>query len=197
MRKKIQIYISLLVIMSGFFLTASCAKKAVQAEATAHEESTAAKEPAAIVDSDADVQKQTEPEIRQSQLAEQAAKDEEKESVYAVAAQTFMNEDIYFDFDTSSLGETAKDLLSQKAEWLRMNPDASVIIEGHCDERGTNAYNIALGDRRAESAKSYLVNLGIDAIQLSKISYGEERPIDMGKDEEAMAKNRRVHFVVE
>jgi len=113
------------------------------------------------------------------------------------AMQMFMNEDVYFDFDSSAVGDMAKNVLSRKAEWLRMTPDASVIIEGHCDARGTSAYNIALGDRRAESAKSFLLDLGIDANQLSTISYGEERPVDMGKNEEAWAKNRRAHFIVE
>ena len=90
-----------------------------------------------------------------------------------------------------------KDVLARKAEFLRMAQDASVIIEGHCDERGTSAYNIALGDRRAESAKAFLLDLGIDANQLTTISYGEERPVDTGMKEESWAKNRRAHFVVE
>jgi peptidoglycan-associated lipoprotein len=111
--------------------------------------------------------------------------------------QMFMNEDVYFDFDSSALGDLAKNVLPRKAEWLRMNMDASIIIEGHCDERGTSAYNIALGDRRAESAKAFLLYLGIDANRLTTISYGEERPVDMGKNEESWAKNRRDHFVVE
>ena len=83
------------------------------------------------------------------------------------------------------------------ADWLRANPQATVTIEGHCDERGTSAYNIALGDRRAESAKAFLSDLGIDGNQLSTISYGEERPLLNGQNEEAWAKNRRAHFEVE
>jgi peptidoglycan-associated lipoprotein len=78
-----------------------------------------------------------------------------------------------------------------------MDPDASVIIEGHCDERGTNAYNIALGDRRAVSTKVFLLDLGIDANQLSTISYGEERPVDTAQNEEVWAQNRRAHFMIE
>jgi peptidoglycan-associated lipoprotein len=72
-----------------------------------------------------------------------------------------------------------------------------VIIEGHCDERGTSAYNIALGDRRAQSAKVFFVDMGINADQLSTISYGEERPVDATQTEEAWAMNRRAHFVIE
>ena len=140
---------------------------------------------------------QAEEDLRQAQLAEEAAKEAEMERAEMAAMQMFMNEDIYFDFDSSALGDMAKNVLSRKAEWLRMNTDASVIIEGHCDDRGTSAYNIALGDRRAESAKAFLLDLGIDANQLSSISYGEERPVDTGMNEESWAKNRRVHFVVE
>ena len=73
----------------------------------------------------------------------------------------------------------------------------SVIIEGHCDDRGTNEYNLALGEKRAQSAQSFLVELGIDASRLSTVSYGEERPLDAGTSEEARAKNRRAHFAVE
>ena len=88
-------------------------------------------------------------------------------------------------------------LLVLKSDWLRMNPDASVKIEGHCDERGTTAYNIALGDRRAQSAKAFFVDLGIQPAQLSTISYGEEQPIDTAQNEEAWTKNRRAHFVIQ
>lgn len=107
-----------------------------------------------------------------------------------------MQEDIYYEFDKSNLTPMAQDNLLRKAEWLRENPDATVTIEGHCDERGTNEYNLALGDRRAESAKAFLTDLGIDPLRLTTISYGEERPVDPRSDEEAWAKNRRAHFVV-
>ena len=107
-----------------------------------------------------------------------------------------MQEDIYFDFDKSSLIPAAQDNLMRKAAWLRANPDVTVTIEGHCDERGTNEYNLALGDRRADSSKAFLVDLGIPASRLTTISYGEERPVCAQKDEECWAKNRRANFVV-
>lgn len=107
-----------------------------------------------------------------------------------------MQEDIYFAYDRSFLSPMAQENLRRKAEWLRANPNATVTIEGHCDERGTNEYNLALGDRRAESAKSFLVDLGISAKRLATISYGEERPVDPRSMEEAWSKNRRAHFVV-
>ena len=84
----------------------------------------------------------------------------------------------------------------KKAAWLRANANVTVTIEGHCDERGTNEYNLALGDRRADSAKAFLVDLGIAASRLTTISYGEERPLCTQKTEECWAKNRRDHFVL-
>jgi len=197
MQKNVWKYISLLLIVFSLLFTVSCAKKVVQSEPMIEEKTAVAEEPAGVDDTDLATQEQAEQDLKQSQLAEQAAKEEEEERAKVVAAQMFMNEDIYFDFDSSALGDVAKDLLSQKAEWLRANPNASVIIEGHCDERGTNAYNIALGDSRAESAKYYLFALGVDATKLSKISYGEERPVDPGKGEQSWTKNRRAHFVIE
>ena len=107
-----------------------------------------------------------------------------------------MQEDIYYDFDKSTLKPAAQDNLMKKAAWLRANPNATVTIEGHCDERGTNEYNLALGDRRADSAKAFLVDLGIAASRLTTVSYGEERPVCTQHTEECWAKNRRAHFVL-
>ncbi len=104
---------------------------------------------------------------------------------------------IYFVFDDFSLSEKAKKTLVEDAAWLMNNPQKEIVIEGHCDERGTEEYNIALGERRASSAKKYLINLGVKSSQLSTISYGEEKPADLGNDEEAWAKNRRDEFVVQ
>ena len=114
-----------------------------------------------------------------------------------MARNRFVNEDVYFDFDKATLTPTAQNVLMFKADWLKTNADESVTIEGHCDERGTPEYNLALGERRAQSAKSYLVNLGVDDARMQTISYGEERPVDPGSNEEAWAKNRRAHFSLE
>ena len=105
-------------------------------------------------------------------------------------------EDIHFDFDKSFIREDAKPALQKVAETLKKNPGASLLIEGHCDERGTAEYNIALGERRAASAKSYLVSLGVKGGSLSTVSFGEEKPVDTGHNEEAWAKNRRAHIVL-
>ena len=91
----------------------------------------------------------------------------------------------------------AQETLTRQAKWLRSNSDVKVIIEGHCDERGTNEYNLALGDRRAAATKAFLVDLGISPLRLITISYGEERPLIGGQGEDTWAKNRRAHFAVE
>ena len=103
-------------------------------------------------------------------------------------------DDVYFDFDQADLRPEARERLSQNAAWLRDNPDYRATIEGHCDERGTNEYNLALGERRANAAKSYMVSLGIDGGRLDTISYGEERPVDSANNETAWAMNRNDQF---
>jgi peptidoglycan-associated lipoprotein len=104
--------------------------------------------------------------------------------------------DAFFAFDASTLDEDAQEALRQSATWLRQNPEFRIRIEGHCDERGTEQYNLALGDRRAESAASYLATLGVDRSRISTVSYGEERPFEEASNEEAWAQNRRAHLVL-
>jgi peptidoglycan-associated lipoprotein len=103
--------------------------------------------------------------------------------------------DIHFDFDKSFIREDAKPILSGVADQLRKNKGLRLLIEGHCDERGTSEYNMALGDRRAESARAYLVSLGVPATAISTVSFGKEKPLDPGHNEAAWAKNRRDHIV--
>jgi peptidoglycan-associated lipoprotein len=105
-------------------------------------------------------------------------------------------EDIRFDFDKSTIREDAKPILAKVAGYMKKNPGVKLQIEGHCDERGTAEYNMALGDRRADSARKYLVSLGIPGGALSIISFGEVKPLDPGHTEEAWARNRRAHFVL-
>lgn len=102
---------------------------------------------------------------------------------------------IYFDFDAWVLTTTARETLARNAEWLRKNPNAAVILEGHTDERGSDAYNLALGEQRAKSSLKYLLNLGIDAARMTVVSYGEEKPAVDGHDESAWSSNRRVEFI--
>ncbi len=105
-------------------------------------------------------------------------------------------DDIHFDFDKSFIREDAKPVLAKVADYLKRNSGAKVQIEGHCDERGTAEYNMALGARRAESAKKYLLSLGVKGAALSTVSYGKEKPLDPGHTEDAWAKNRRDHFLL-
>jgi peptidoglycan-associated lipoprotein len=104
--------------------------------------------------------------------------------------------DIYFDYDDHTLSSEARSTLSGNASHLKEMSTMRVTIEGHCDERGTTEYNLALGQRRADAARNYLVDLGIDGSRLSTISYGEERPFETGHDESAWSQNRRAHFRV-
>jgi peptidoglycan-associated lipoprotein len=104
--------------------------------------------------------------------------------------------DVHFGFDRYDLTETARAVLKGNAQWLKANPGVRVQIEGHCDERGTAEYNLALGAKRAETAKEYLVTLGIGAEQFSTISYGEEIPVCREQTEACWEKNRRARFVV-
>lgn len=103
---------------------------------------------------------------------------------------------IYFDFDRFTIREDARPILERNASWLKENLAIKVQVQGHADERGSDEYNLALGERRAQSTRGYLVNLGIDPSRLSTISYGEERPADPHHNEEAWAKNRRAEFVI-
>jgi peptidoglycan-associated lipoprotein len=102
-----------------------------------------------------------------------------------------MSDTVHFETDKSDLSQQDQDILRSQAQWLMKYPDKRVTIEGHCDERGTREYNLALGDRRATAARNFLVSLGIDASRMSTISYGKERPVALGSDEAAWAQNRR------
>lgn len=176
------------------FSVASCAKKKIS---SAPATTTSAEE----------AQRRAEEETRQRELRRRQALQEENlsdESLSremadqrtASAKNIFENEDVYFEFDSIRLAPDAQEILTKKAAWLRANPAATITIEGHCDNRGTNEYNLALGEGRAQSARAFLVDLGIKSSRLNTISYGEERPIDLTPSEQGMAKNRRAHFII-
>jgi peptidoglycan-associated lipoprotein len=193
MRRNIWVILAMLLLIPGLLLTTSCAKKQVQTEAAVEEaveevvEDTAAEDEAA---------REAEMERQKALEAERLAEEEAKR-VAMMALNMFQSEDLYFEFDSAVLTPMSQEVLQRKAEWMNENADGTVIIEGHCDERGTSAYNLALGERRADAAKDFLVNLGVAADRITTISYGEEKPVDPAKNEEAWAKNRRAHFVVE
>ncbi|MFQ5604585.1 MAG: peptidoglycan-associated lipoprotein Pal [bacterium] len=135
-----------------------------------------------------------EPEPAQEEPVEEVAQPQlEAEDIVKKEPVNLMT--IYFDFDRSDLTPDAKATLSTNAYLMQENPEITVLIEGHCDERGTVDYNLALGERRALTAKNYLVSYGIDASRIRIISYGKERPADLGHNPQAWAKNRRAEFL--
>ncbi|MBC2696118.1 MAG: peptidoglycan-associated lipoprotein Pal [Desulfobacteraceae bacterium] len=198
MKKKLWICLCLLLVIPGLMIVTSCAKKTVKVDLdlAQTQEDEAAKLAAEKAKLAAEKAKQEEI-ARQRYLDEKRRQKEAARHKILAARNLFMNEDIYFDFDKSYLKPKTQEVLKRKAEWLRNNPGESVIIEGHCDERGTNGYNLALGDRRAQSAMNFLIDLGIAESRLTTISYGEERPADSRHNEKAWSKNRRDHFVLE
>ena len=172
----------------------ACARKKISSEpavaATAEEEARRRAEEEAK-------QREQQKALQEEELGEENLSQKMAAERTESAKTMFENEDIYFEFDSIRLTPVAQEILKKKADWLRANPTAKVAIEGHCDSRGTNEYNLALGEGRAQSAKAFLVDLGINPSRLNTISYGEERPIDRAQTEEAWAKNRRDHFVIE
>jgi peptidoglycan-associated lipoprotein len=127
---------------------------------------------------------------------QQIAKIDTKDEPARYKEEKGLFEDVYFDFDRYDIRPEAKPVLNNISSWLLKNPDAKLSVEGHCDERGTNEYNLALGDRRAKSARDFLIALGVASKRIEIVSYGEEKPQCTEQTEECWAKNRRAHFVV-
>jgi peptidoglycan-associated lipoprotein len=168
MQKKLWMVVALLLVMPGLLFMVSCQKK---------------------------VAAQAQP-VAKPMEAPKPAPAPAPAPAPVMAAPAFMTERIFFDYDKSALKMEAQALLKKKAEWLKSTPNAKLTIEGNCDERGTAEYNMALGERRAQSAKKFLVDLGIDAKRMTTISYGKERPIDPAHNAAAWTKNRNDGFVV-
>lgn len=111
------------------------------------------------------------------------------------AKRAFYNEDVHFDYDKSIIRADSRQVLQKKAAYMRAHPEVRVIVEGHCDERGSRAYNMALGDRRAKAAKRYLLSLGISKARIKTVSYGKSRPQCRQHNESCWRRNRRAHFI--
>lgn len=110
--------------------------------------------------------------------------------------EIFTNQDIHFDYDRYDLRGDAKQILNDKAGYMQSHPELNIIVEGHCDERGSASYNMALGEKRARAAAAYLQAMGISAARMETVTYGKEKPLVQGHTEEAYAANRRGHFVI-
>jgi len=186
--------IGLIILMVSFLVTVSSCSKNKDSGMDPMEPYPS--EPEVVVEEVDVVQPLTEEEI-QAQMAAQRLQKQEAIRMKEESRMQFVNEDVYFNFDDATLTSDARMTLKQKVSWLRENPGASILIEGHCDERGTAEYNIALGQRRAQSIKMFMVNAGISDSRLSTVSYGEERPVDFANNESAWAKNRRAHFNIQ
>ncbi len=182
-----KITITRLVVML-FVLTllaSGCAKKAVQEEGT-NDTTTQTQE----------VQEQQPADVSDTSVVDNSAYDAAAAARAAERAASQGLVQIHFDFDQYVLTDDAKSTLVGNAGLLRAAPAVKVLIEGHCDERGSDEYNLALGEKRALATKNYLVSLGVAAERLAIISYGEEKPVDPAHTKEAWAKNRRADFKV-
>ena len=201
MKRSLVIAALVVFAFSSIFLLSSCAKKQViteekemKAPAKVEEEKPveAAKEEA-VPKEEAKIERLK--ELEAAKKEEPAKIDEEKAWMERRAAK-FEAESIYFDFDKSFIKLEYRPILNEKAAFLKDYPEMRVRIEGNCDERGTNEYNLALGERRANSAKNFLVSWGIAADRIEIISYGEERPRGLGHNEDSWSQNRRDDFVL-
>jgi peptidoglycan-associated lipoprotein len=190
-RKATVIGIVMLIFCVSLLFMAGCAKKAVSKdEGLVTGEKKAA--PAEVKPAPAPVVVTPSPEeSRELALRRDAAAAAEVEK-----AKKIEFEDIRFAFDKSVIEPAAREILKNVAAWMQKNKDYALLIEGHCDDRGTVEYNLALGQRRADAAMKYLLDLGVSKADITTISYGKERPLDPGQNEEAWAKNRRAHFVM-
>lgn len=181
-------YLGILVLLAlSLFVGAGCAKK-----------KTTSTPPGAQVDVKDDTKwtppppPPAEPQVDEAALAAEA-----EARAKAEAVQQLTSVIIHFAFDSYELTEESRAVLALKANIMRKYTDVSVVIEGHCDERGTEEYNLALGERRARAAYEHLVILGVDPQRMSIVSFGEERPINPAHNETAWAENRRAEFVVQ
>jgi peptidoglycan-associated lipoprotein len=202
MKKHLTILGLLMVMAFAFMMFAGCAEKqAVVKDEPVQEQKVApaqapAPAPAPAVQADDEAARRAKEQAdREAALKAQAAKDAAaKRNAAALADLNIQN--VYFDFDKSSIRPDAREILKANAEIFSKNSAATIVIEGYCDERGTAEYNMALGERRAQEVKKYLSNLGINPSRMETVSYGEEKPADPGQGEASWAQNRRAQFLL-
>ncbi len=186
-KHRLALVVFAILLSLSLAFTFGCAKKAAVKETESAQQK---------AEADARDKAAKEAQIREQERAaaekEQAGRKQAAEAVSPIAAFEY----IYFDYDKFAVKPESRETLRKLADWLNAKKDAKLAIEGNCDERGTVEYNLALGERRANAARDYLVTLGVDKNRLSTVSYGKEKPVDPGHDEAAWAKNRNAHFVV-
>jgi peptidoglycan-associated lipoprotein len=187
MTKKSFILFTILILCIGLIMT-GCPKKTV-----VKEEPAITKEEAARAEAER-IAKEKEAKARAEFEKSLAAK--KTPGIEGVVFESSLLKDIHFDFDKYDIRPGDAAILKENAEVLKKYHKVKIQIEGHCDERGTIEYNLALGERRANSTKNYILSLGISPERISTISYGKEKPLDPGHNEEAWAKNRRAHTII-
>jgi peptidoglycan-associated lipoprotein len=204
MPKKTIIVLLILGLVSSTFILTSCgpSKKEIMAQQEAEEAEKARMaaeeaEKARMAAEEAERARLAAEERERQRLAREAERARQAaEEAARKALMEMESEKIYFDYDKSDLKPEARAVLSKKAAWLRENTEYSIKIEGHCDERGSTEYNLALGERRADAAAKFLTALGVSESRVSTVSLGEEKPVDTRSNETAWAKNRRDEFVL-
>jgi peptidoglycan-associated lipoprotein len=202
---KKSLLVLVLILCMGLLLM-GCPKKTVVKEEPSMkkaEEAAAEREKAARLEAEKAAREKELARIREEEAKKAKEKEFEKSLVAkrepGIAGEVFESrllKDIHFDFDKYEIRPEDAEILKENAALLMQYPKVKIQAEGHCDERGTNEYNLALGERRSNAAKKYLISLGVSSDRVSTISYGEEKPLDPGHNEEAWAKNRRGHFVI-
>jgi peptidoglycan-associated lipoprotein len=190
-----KMYVVHCVVVASFLVTTAlfcgCAKKTVKTE-----EGMVSPPPEVVQPAPAPEEKPQYTQGAEEPLESQPAKTPEKVVNILEGRTTGPMLPVYFDFDKYDIRKDQQQRIIGDADYLKQNADLVVRVEGNCDERGTNEYNMALGERRANSAKKYLINLGVPANRIKTISYGEERPLNYGHDELAWSQNRRDDFVI-
>jgi peptidoglycan-associated lipoprotein len=172
------------LVVLGFMLAGCPARKVVQPEQQPTVTSQGTKQGATEIKPEERI---TEQKLTKIETKEEPSKYIEEKGLF---------EDIHFDFDKYDIRPDTQPVLQKIASWLLKNNSVKILIEGHCDERGTNEYNLALGDRRAKATRDYFIALGVSPNRIEMVSYGEEKPLCTEKTEECWAKNRRAHFVI-
>lgn len=196
MRNKKIVLFAMMLIIPAMLFAVSCSKKNVDVQPEPVADQVTEEQPAVQDTTDADRAAEEAKRIADAELARQKER-EQMERQMAQDKYQFVSKDIHFDFDSAALTPEAQQLLNGKVDFLTKYANIDITVEGHCDERGTEAYNLALGERRADAVKAYLVNLGVPEHRFTTISYGEERPVNYGHYEEAWAQNRRAHLTIE
>jgi peptidoglycan-associated lipoprotein len=198
-KKSFSIFI--LILCLGLFLV-GCPKKTVVREQPSIQKSEEARrleaERAAKEAKERELAriKEEEAKMAQGRELEKSLVAKKERGIEGEVFESKLLKDIHFDYDKYEIRQEDEGILKENAAFLKKNPKMKIQIEGHCDERGTAEYNLALGERRANHTKKYLVSLGITSDRISTISYGEERPLDPGHNDGAWGKNRRAHIVV-